>query len=406
MRLRLAHCWILLACLTLPCLGGCGDRQTGTSRSRRRPGRTPPEPPGRRRPGHARTGRHPRRACGAPSTQRRLRLARRAAGPARRARLVGERSGGPLARGARQLRGRRAAAGALAREPGTVGIKVADEIGYHDGLASPAQALRFLRDVHQALGAAAPGTPILVDAVVLELGCLPRISGVVDCVQKARADAPAATVAAVTAYLQAGLVDRLDLSTGLGDAHVYPEGDLAAAQDCRLDLRGCRAWPALTKLQARKALAERAAIAARATADVDVYVDTPRRPGARAVDIWTWRQYYQDEVVSPLRQRPDEQPPVEPLVAEHRRGVPLFTHMTPGDADLEGRDSSRSASSPRRCSATSSSRPGRDEPVTPCHRATPAAALARETGPRRRSWEVWRSPSRRRCWRWRPWRSC
>src|SRR5262249_38166738 len=39
----------------------------------------------------------------------------------------------------------------LARVPGVVGFKVADELGYHDGLSSPTQALAFLRAAHQGL---------------------------------------------------------------------------------------------------------------------------------------------------------------------------------------------------------------------------------------------------------------
>ena len=63
------------------------------------------------------------------------------------------------------------AALALARHPGVLGIKVADELGYHDG-TTPAQAAAVLRravaDIHTAM----PATKVLIDVVVPELGCL------------------------------------------------------------------------------------------------------------------------------------------------------------------------------------------------------------------------------------------
>ena len=62
---------------------------------------------------------------------------------------------------------------ALARHPGVVGIKIADELGYHDGMDSAAKIRRFLSDTARALHAAAPHKLILVDMVVPQLGCLP-----------------------------------------------------------------------------------------------------------------------------------------------------------------------------------------------------------------------------------------
>ena len=229
----------------------------------------------------------------------------------------------------------------LARQPGTAGIKVADEIGYHDGLASPAQALSFLRDVNKALAKAAPRAAILVDAVVLELGCLPRSDGVDDCEHKARSTAPAATITALTAYLRAGLIDRLDLSTGLGEPDAYPDDDLAAAQSVAWTYVASGPWPGLTTLQSRKALAEAGGYSGDAASDVNVFVATPRRHGAAATDIWTWRQTYQSQTVSLFGANPRRSSLWPILVAQHRRGVRLFTHMTPSSMPTSDRELGR-----------------------------------------------------------------
>ena len=61
----------------------------------------------------------------------------------------------------------------LAKRPGVVGIKIADELGYRDGLNSPDKIRSFLSDSATALRKAAPGKKILVDLLVPELGCAP-----------------------------------------------------------------------------------------------------------------------------------------------------------------------------------------------------------------------------------------
>lgn len=219
--------------------------------------------------------------------------------------------------------------GVLSKTRGTAGFKIADEIGYHDGLNSPAQAMRFLRAADTALAKVAPGLPILVDAVVLELGCLPRSSQAAECQQRARTTAPASTISAITTYLRAGLIDRLDLSTGLAEPSEYPEKNLAAAQDLAWTYVAAGPWPRLTRLQSRKALAAPSGFSGSSGTDIKVYVETPRRHGARATDIWTWRQQYQGRTVSLFGSRPTSNPLWEALVAERRAGVSLFTHMTP-----------------------------------------------------------------------------
>ncbi|MGH3444801.1 MAG: hypothetical protein ACRDPB_05460 [Nocardioidaceae bacterium] len=244
---------------------------------------------------------------------------------------------GPTAFGAAVAR-----LGGLAREPGVVGFKVADELGYHDGLQSPEQTLQFLRDSHRALAAVAPGKQVLVDMVVTELGCLPWTSAGASCAASARSAAPAATIAATTAYLRSGYIDRLDLSSGLLDAATYQDRGLSLDQAQR-DVWAhvvSLGWQKMTHLQARKALAEAggyAGTATQAAADVATYVTTPVAAGAGAVDIWTWRQPYQGQTVSLLAPDLSANPLWVALSAAHRDGVHLITHMTPSAMPTSGR---------------------------------------------------------------------
>ena len=225
--------------------------------------------------------------------------------------------------------------GQLSQIRGVVGFKVADELGYGDGLTTVPQAKAFLRAADRAAARVAPGKQLLVDAVVPELGCMPwRGDAGRLCAAQARRAYPAASVSAMDRYLRSGLVDRLDLSTGLLSFSTYAGWGLTLEQAQRkiwahVDARG---WPSMTVLQARKALADAGGYqgtATEAAADVDTYVDAPVAAGARAVDIWTWRQPYDGQTVSLLDQALDPNPLWADLRAERQGGVRLFTHMTP-----------------------------------------------------------------------------
>jgi len=110
----------------------------------------------------------------------------------------------------------------LAQSPGTVGFKVADELGYHDGLTTKAQVLAFLRATRTALARVAPRAQVLVDAVVPELGCLrDHDAAGAACAREAGATSPGASIDTVSTYLADGLVDRLDLSARLLSASTY-----------------------------------------------------------------------------------------------------------------------------------------------------------------------------------------
>jgi hypothetical protein len=225
--------------------------------------------------------------------------------------------------------------GELAKVPGVVGFKVSDEIGYGDGLDTMAEAADFLAQTKTQLARVAPGKQVLVDAIVPELGCLPwRGANQTDCAQRVRLKYPAATAAAIESYLRAGLIDRLDLSTGLLDDATYAGWGLTKreAQAEAWNRVRDQGWPQLTVLQARKALAEPNGYqgsADQAGDDAATYIDAPVAAGAKAVDIWTWRQHYDGNIVSLLGTDLAPNPLWATLVHHRRRGTQLFTHMTP-----------------------------------------------------------------------------
>jgi hypothetical protein len=181
----------------------------------------------------------------------------------------------------------------------------------------------------------APGVPILVDAVVPDLGCLPwKDAAGAACADSARAASPGADMATVTTYLKAGLVDSLDLSTSLLDPSAYAARgmDLRAAQTEAWQHVVALGWPSMTVLRARKALADAGGYqgdTGQAAADAGTYVDVPVAAGARSVDIWTWRQAYKDGTYSLLNPALDPNPLWTALQARNDGGVHLFTHLTP-----------------------------------------------------------------------------
>ncbi len=225
--------------------------------------------------------------------------------------------------------------GALSRAVDAAGVKVADELGYADGITSVAQARSFLTAVRRGLDAAAPGSELLVDAIVPELGCVGgRDAAGTDCATRAREAYPAASIAAVDGYLRDGLIDRLDLSTGLLDAATYAERglDRDRAQRAAWSRVGDLEWGTMTRLQARKALAAPGGYAGDATSaaeDLAVFVDAPVRAGALAVDVWTWRQAYDGDTVSLLGDDLAPNPLWRGLAERRGSGVELMTHMTP-----------------------------------------------------------------------------
>jgi hypothetical protein len=226
----------------------------------------------------------------------------------------------------------------LAARPGVIGIKIADEIGYHDGLDSATKIRSFLADSAAALHAAAPGTRVLIDMVVPELGCLPGydppLRWATICAAQQRGRYPQLTLDAIDTYLHAHTIDVLDLSTDLLTDNTYSGWgvDANTAQHTAWDEVHRRGWDQLVVLQARKALAHPGGYPGTATdaqAALTTFVDIPRTQGAAAVDVWTWRQLYQGQVYRLLDPGLQSNKLWVALEARRATGAHLFTHLSP-----------------------------------------------------------------------------
>jgi hypothetical protein len=68
---------------------------------------------------------------------------------------------------------------------------------------------------------------------------------------------------------------------------------------------------------------------------VTTFVDTPLAAGARAVDVWTWRQTYQGSVVRLLDPGLADNDLWRALLARHRRGAVLWTHLSPSSLEVD-----------------------------------------------------------------------
>ena len=230
----------------------------------------------------------------------------------------------------------------LASRPGVVGLKIADELGYHDGLNTPERAREFLAQASSDIRSRLPRAKILVDMVVPQLGCLAWASeqaARLYCANAAGNTSPAATIDAVDTYLAAKTFDVLDLSAGLLDAGTYrtwgTTGDQAMTAIWKEVVR--RGWGVLVTLQARKALAHPGSYQnspAQAEADLRTFVDIPLANGAQAVDIWAWRQQYQGSMYRLYNPGLQVNPLIAGLALRREAGVHLFTHMSPSSVEV------------------------------------------------------------------------
>jgi hypothetical protein len=231
----------------------------------------------------------------------------------------------------------------LARRPGVVGVKIADELGYADGLRSPAEVSTFLHTTAVALRAAAPGKLILVDMIVPELGCMPGqqppLRWATICAARARGAYPQLALTAVDRYLASGDVDALDLSTSILPAKTYVGwgADEITAQRLAWQEVERRGWGRKVVLHARRALAHPGSYQGgpQSTADeLRTFVDVPLSDGAAAVSVWTWRQLYQGQINRLLD--PGLRPNALWQGLRQRRadGAVLLTHFSPSSVEV------------------------------------------------------------------------
>ncbi len=230
----------------------------------------------------------------------------------------------------------------LASRPGVVGIKIADELGYHDGIDTPERARDFLAQASSDIRSRLPGTKILVDMIVPQLGCVAWAAEQaerLDCSTTAGNNSPAATIDAVDTYLGSKTFDVLDLSAGLRDPADYlawkTTRDAAMRAVWKEVVR--RHWGVLVRLQARKALAHSGSYAggtAQAEQDLRTFVDIPLANGAQAVDIWTWNQQYKGTTYRLFDTGLKANALTAELVQRRAAGAHLFTHMTPSSLQV------------------------------------------------------------------------
>jgi hypothetical protein len=233
--------------------------------------------------------------------------------------------------------------GALAVRPGVVGVKIADELGYHDALDNdPSRVTAFLTAAAAALRPRIHGRRILVDILAPELGCAPGTpnlpASAALCRPMARAKYPALTLDRIDRYLDSGTVDAVDLSTNLLPEATYRSWgiDPMTAQQAAWREVQRRGWPRKVTLHGRRGLAhpdDYRGDTSSAEADVELFVDVPLHNGAAAVSIWTWRQVYKGQVVRLLDPGLRPNPLWNTLLARRRTGAVLFTSFSPSSTE-------------------------------------------------------------------------
>jgi hypothetical protein len=225
----------------------------------------------------------------------------------------------------------------LADRPGVQGVKIADELGYGDDMGR-ADSLAFLHEATTALRARLPGLKVMIDMVVPDLGCLAWQSGEATaamrrCAATEDAENPGATMEALDSYLGLGALDVLNLSAGLrSDAQYASWGVTRDEAMTAIWTEASRRWGRLVTLQARKALAHPGRYTGSTTQaerDVHTFVDIPVAHGAKAVDIWAWSQRYKGSAFQLSDPGLKENALWEALRARTKKGVRLWTHMTP-----------------------------------------------------------------------------
>ncbi|MEU4576133.1 hypothetical protein [Nonomuraea sp. NPDC023979] len=97
-----------------------------------------------------------------------------------------------------------------ARQPGVIGIKFTDNLGY-SRFSTEADIRTFLTSATRALRAAAPGKRLAIGVVVPELGC----GSSQPCITAMRAKAPLVTKQLVGRYIKASGVEHVYVSSGL-----------------------------------------------------------------------------------------------------------------------------------------------------------------------------------------------
>lgn len=235
----------------------------------------------------------------------------------------------------------------LARRPGVAGVKIADELGYRDGLRDVAEVVRFLNAAKAALDRVAPGKRIMADFYVSDAGCLPGSTSAWTraCAREFRTRHPRCTLDAVDRYIRTGTLDVVDYAPEIITDGEYDGGTVDPDQAMRAAWREAtrRGWDRTVTLYGRLAPAFPDSYPHdRRYAERTLHneLDVPFAMGARAVDVWTWQQHYDGRIHHLIDPGLRPNPLWRALLERRARGARLFTHVDPTivdqglDADL------------------------------------------------------------------------
>jgi hypothetical protein len=230
----------------------------------------------------------------------------------------------------------------LARRPGVVGFKIADELGYQDGFQTAGQVRAFLADAAAGLRRIAPRKLILADILVPELGCaegvLASIVSSSMCAQQARARYPALSLSNVNTYVRSGDLDAIDLSTDLLPATTYESWGITQAQAQRAAWRevAILRWSSYVTVQERHALAHAGSYTGSATdaqRDAHIFASIPLSEGAAGLDVWAWQQVEDGVVMRLMDPGLRSNALWRMLTGLHDRGIEMYTSFTPSSVD-------------------------------------------------------------------------
>ncbi|WP_248960719.1 hypothetical protein [Sphaerisporangium perillae] len=179
-------------------------------------------------------------------------------------------------------------AGALAAQPGVVGIRFTSQLGYNGAVKTPEEMSTFVSAAAAALHTVAPGKKLGVHTVVPEFGCGADDS----CKAEMTKKYPLLTPEHIEPLLTSGSVDQLALDSGLLQS-AYATWKITPQQAQRNQWTKVKslAWDTLAQIAAEDAglagkdasplTAEQAATAAQDR------IATPLKDGAATVNLWT-----------------------------------------------------------------------------------------------------------------------
>ncbi|MEU7003454.1 hypothetical protein [Nonomuraea sp. NPDC046570] len=229
---------------------------------------------------------------------------------------------------------------AMAERPGVAGVKIADELGYNDGMDSPRQIKAFLAATAKALRKAVPDTQVMLDFYVPGLGCQPNSEHpkAKACREAADWKHPQISLGNMDHYLAGGYIDVLNLSTAIQPEEVYKSWGSSRAETQKQAWTEvtARGWANYVTVHARRGLAHPGRFdgdKARAKDLEEIFVGIPMDFGVAATDIWTWRQAYKNDTYRLMDPGMKSNALWEALRERRKSGARLMTHFTPSSVE-------------------------------------------------------------------------